>query len=396
MKTMKKLAIVTTTRADYGLLHPIIKGFRKLEDKDFKLVLVVTGTHLAEKFGYTVSEIENDGFRIDYRIKIAMNSGSNQEIAENISTVITEFTKVFEAEKPDGVMILGDRYEMLGVATASLITSIPILHISGGDTTEGAIDENIRHALTKMSYLHFTTNEISKKRVIRMGEEPERVFNVGSTSIDNILNEKLLTKAEALESIGLTADKFIICTYHPVTLSVSDGLKEVEILAGILDKFVKKGYHIIVTKANADLGGSRINEFWDEIAAKNTGFSVFASLGRLRYLSLVKYASAVVGNSSSGIVEVPALKVPVINIGSRQKGRTRSKAVLEADLDDAGKKLTETLEFALSEEGRLRAEQGDSPYGEGRSAEQIVNITMDYLKKGMNLSKSFYLSENYE
>ena len=393
---MKKLAIVTTTRADYGLLHPVIKGFSKLEDEAFKLILIVTGTHLVEKFGYTVSEIENDGFRIDYRIKTAMNSGSNQEIAENISTVITEFTKVFEAEKPDGVMILGDRYEMLGVATASLITSSPILHISGGDTTEGAIDEYIRHALTKMSYLHFTTNEISKKRVIQMGEEPERVFNVGSTSIDNILNEKLLTKEKALESIGLTADKYIICTYHPVTLSDSDGLKEVEVLAGILDKFVKKGYHIIITKANADLGGSRINEFWDEVAAKNTGFSVFASLGRLRYLSLVKYASAVVGNSSSGIVEVPALKVPVINIGSRQKGRTRSKAVLEVNLDDDGRKLTEALEFALSEEGRLRAAQGDSPYGEGRAAEQIVGITMDYLKKGMNLSKRFYLPENYE
>ena len=393
---MKKLAVVTTTRADYGLLYPIIKGFRKLEDKDFKLVLVVTGTHLVDKFGYTVSEIENDGFRIDYRIKIAMNSGSNQEIAENISTVITEFTKVFEAEKPDGVMILGDRYEMLGVATTSLITSIPILHISGGDTTEGAIDEYIRHALTKMSYLHFTTNEISKKRVIRMGEEPERVFNVGSTSIDNILNEKLLTKEKALESIGLVADKYIICTYHPVTLSDSDGLKEVEVLAGVLDKFVKKGYHIIVTKANADLGGSRINEFWDEIAIKNTGFSVFASLGRFRYLSLVKYASAVVGNSSSGIVEVPALKVPVVDIGSRQKGRTRSKAVLEVNLDDDDRKLTETLEFALSEAGKLRAEQGGSPYGEGRAAEQIVDITMDYLKKGMDLSKRFYSSENYE
>ena len=393
---MKKLAVVTTTRADYGLLHPVIKGFRKLEDEAFKLILIVTGTHLVEKFGYTVSEIEKDGFRIDYRIKTAMNSGSNEEIAENISTVITEFTKVFEAEKPDGVMILGDRYEMLGVAAASLITSTPILHTSGGDTTEGAIDEYIRHALTKMSYLHFTTNETSKKRVIQMGEEPERVFNVGSTSIDNILKEKFLTRTEVLESIGLTADKYIICTYHPVTLSVSDGLKEVEVLAGVLDKFVKKGYHIIVTKANADLGGSRINEFWDEIAAKNTGFSVFSSLGRLRYLSLVKYASAVVGNSSSGIVEVPALKVPVIDIGNRQKGRTRSRAVLEADLDDAGKKLTETLEFALSEEGRLRAAQGDSPYGEGRAAEQIVNITMDYLKKGMNLSKSFYLSENYE
>ena len=393
---MKKLAVVTTTRADYGLLYLIIKGFRKLEDKDFKLVLVVTGTHLVEKFGYTVSEIENDRFRIDYRIKIPMKSGSNQEIAENISTVITEFTKVFEAEKPDGVMILGDRYEMLGVATASLITSAPILHISGGDTTEGVIDEYIRHALTKMSYLHFTTNETSKKRVIRMGEEPERVFNVGSTSIDNIFNEKLLTKAEALESIGLTADKYIICTYHPVTLSASDGLKEAETLAGILDKFVKKGYHIIVTKANADLGGSKINEFWDELAENNTGFSVFASLGRLRYLSLVKYASAVVGNSSSGIVELPALKVPVINIGSRQKGRTRSRAVLEADLDDDGNKLAETLEFALSEEGRLRAAQGDSPYGEGRAAEQIVNITMDYLKKGMDLSKSFYSPESYE
>ena len=325
-----------------------------------------------------------------------MNSGSNEEIAENISTVITEFTKVFEAEKPDGVMILGDRYEMLGVAAASLITSTPILHISGGDTTEGAIDEYIRHALTKMSYLHFTTNETSKKRVIQMGEEPGRVFNVGSTSIDNILKEELLTKEKALESIGLGADKYIICTYHPVTLSVSDGLKEVETLAGVLDKFVKKGYHIIVTKANADLGGSRINEFWDELAGKNTGFSVFASLGRLRYLSLVKYASAVVGNSSSGIVEVPALKVPVIDIGSRQKGRTRSRAVLEADLDDDGRKLTETLEFALSETGKLRAEQGDSPYGEGRAAEQIVGITMDYLKKGMNLSKSFYLPENYE
>ena len=393
---MKKLAIVTTTRADYGLLHPVIRGFRKLEDEAFKLILIVTGTHLVEKFGYTVSEIENDGFRIDYRIKTAMNSGSNEEIAENISTVITEFTKVFEAEKPDGVMILGDRYEMLGVAAASLITSTPILHISGGDTTEGAIDEYIRHALTKMSYLHFTTNETSKKRVIQMGEEPGRVFNVGSTSIDNILKEELLTKEKALESIGLGADKYIICTYHPVTLLTSDGLKEVELLAGVLDEFVKQGYHIIATKANADLGGNRINEFWDEIAAKNTGFSVFASLGRLRYLSLVKYASAVVGNSSSGIVEVPALKVPVINIGSRQKGRTRSKAVLEADLDDAGKKLTETLEFALSEEGRLRAEQGDSPYGEGRAAEQIVGITMDYLKKGMNLSKSFYLPENYE
>ena len=393
---MKKLAIVTTTRADYGLLYPIIKGFRKLEDKDFKLVFVVTGTHLVEKFGYTVSEIEKDGFRIDYRIKIAMNSGSNEEIAENISDLIKELTKVFEAEKPDGVMILGDRYEMLGVATASLITSTPILHISGGDTTEGAVDEYIRHALTKMSYLHFTTNEISKKRVIRMGEEPERVFNVGSTSIDNILNEKLLTKEKTLESIGLVADKYIICTYHPVTLSDSDGLKEVEVLAGVLDKFVKKGHHIIVTKANADLGGSRINEFWDEIAIKNTGFSVFASLGRFRYLSLVKYASAVVGNSSSGIVEVPALKVPVIDIGSRQKGRTRSRAVLEVNLDDDGRKLTETLEFALSEAGKLRAEQGDSPYGEGRAAEQIVNITMYYLKKGMNLSKRFYLPENYE
>lgn len=393
---MKKLALVTTTRADYGLLYPVIKGFRKLENKAFKLILIVTGTHLVEKFGYTISEIENDGFRIDYRIKIAMNSENNEEIAENISTVITEFTKVFEAEKPDGVMVLGDRYEILGVATAGLITSTPLLHISGGDTTEGAIDENIRHAVTKMSYLHFTTNEISKKRVIQMGEEPERVFNTGSTSIDNILNEKLLTKEKALESIGLAADKYIICTYHPVTLSDSDGLKEVEILAGVLDKFVKKGYHIIVTKANADLGGSKINEFWDELAAKNTGFSVFASLGRLRYLSLVKYAVAVAGNSSSGIVEVPALKVPVIDIGSRQKGRTRSKAVLEVNLDDDGRKLTEALEFALSEEGRLRAAQGDSPYGEGRAAEQIVNITMDYLKKGMNLSKSFYLPENYE
>ena len=391
---MKKLAIVTTTRADYGLLHPVIRGFRKLEDEAFKLILIVTGTHLVEKFGYTVSEIENDGFRIDYRIKTAMNSGSNEEIAENISTVITEFTKVFEAEKPDGVMCA--RYEMLGVAAASLITSTPILHISGGDTTEGAIDEYIRHALTKMSYLHFTTNETSKKRVIQMGEEPGRVFNVGSTSIDNILKEELLTKEKALESIGLGADKYIICTYHPVTLLTSDGLKEVELLAGVLDEFVKKGYHIIVTKANADLGGSRINEFWDEVAGKNTGFSVFASLGRLRYLSLVKYASAVVGNSSSGIVEVPALKVPVIDIGNRQKGRTRSNAVLEVNLDDDGRKLTETLEFALSETGKLRAEQGDSPYGEGRAAEQIVGITMDYLKKGMNLSKSFYLPENYE
>ncbi len=259
--------------------------------------------------------------------------------------------------------------------------------------TISAMGENIRHAITKLASVHFTTNEESRRRVLQMGEESWRVYNTGSTSIDNIAEEKLLTKKEALSDIGLSEELvgkgYIICTYHPVTLSESDAVSEAEILAEVLEEFADEGYFIIITKANADSGGSRINAYWDGLAEKKGRFRVFSSLGRVRYLSLVKYAAAVAGNSSSGIVEVPALGVPAVDVGDRQRGRTRGNAVFHAELEKEA--IYAALKLALSEEGRAAAKNGDNPYGVGKSAEKIVKLTMEHLEEGISISKKFQI-----
>ena len=381
---MRNIAVVTSTRAEYGLLHPVIRGFRALENNDFKCSLLVTGTHLGERYGRTIDEIINDGIRVDEKLECSTGSANEADIAENMSDTIRSFTACFSEHKYDAVMVLGDRYEILAVVIAAMICRIPVFHISGGDISEGAIDDVIRHSITKMRYLHFPTNEEARQRIIQLGEDPERVFNAGSTSVDNILNEKLMTKEEALDSVGWSDCDYIICTYHPETIDQS-GLNEVKDLVSVLGDL---DLEVIITKSNSDLGGEEINRFLDEAGEKYDNIHVYASLGRLRYLSLMKYARCVVGNSSSGIVEAPAMHVPTVNIGDRQRGRLRAESVFDCPADrDA---IKDKIEYALSAKGQEIAKNSSNPYGDGRAAERIVAESMKCLESKIDLKKHFY------
>ncbi len=381
---MKNLAILTSTRAEYGLLYPVIKKFREHEDSGFRCSLIVTGTHLSGRHGYTINEIHLDNIRVDFEVKCEVDSSSELDIAHNMADTIEKFSDCFIKNGFDTVVVLGDRYEIMAVAIAAMLCHIPVFHIGGGDTTEGAIDESIRHSITKMSYLHFPSNEQSRKRIIQMGEDQERVFNVGSTSIDNILNEKLMSKNEVLASIGLDDCNYILCTFHPETIDNS-GLDEVKNLIDILRRL---NYEVIITKANSDLGGEAINTLLDEADKKYENIHVYASLGRIRYLSLMKYAKCVVGNSSSGIIETPALHVPTVNIGNRQRGRLRAESVFDCstEMED----IKKNLDFALSEKGQEIAKNCHNPYGDGNAAQRIVDISLDAFNRKIDLKKHFY------
>ena len=336
---MKKIAVITATRAEYGLICPIIKQLRKNENSMMKVELIVTGTHLDYDYGYTVSEIENDGLRIDHRIDIPVSSKNELCISNNQATTLIKFTKLFMQERYNAIVILGDRYEMLAVAIAACNTRTPIIHLCGGDTTEGAQDEWIRHSISKMAILHFVTNIESERRVIQLGENPERVFNYGSTSIDNIITIANLGKKEVMESIGLPMCKYALGTYHPVTLSKSNVEEQMENFFEAIKK--NDQVQFVITKSNADQGGAQINKLLDNAEKNIVNLHVFASLGSKRYLSLMKYAEFVIGNSSSGIIETPSFKIPTINIGNRQKGRLKTYSIIDCDED------TESIDNAI-------------------------------------------------
>ena len=381
---MKKIAVVTATRAEYGLLSPVIKALRAKESDALKIELIVTGTHLSEEYGMTVSEIDD---RIDHKIEIPVKSQSELDISSNQAETLIKFSELFNSEKYDAVVLLGDRYETLAIAIAAGNTRTPIFHLCGGDTTEGAIDEWIRHSISKMSYLHFVTNEESRKRVIQLGEDPERVFNFGSTSIDNILRIANMTKAEALESVDLKDCRYALCTYHPVTM-------ENGTVDGQIGEFLKaienfKDIEFIVTKSNADQGGSRINELLDEAADRIGNLHVFTSLGVRRYLSLMKYSDFVLGNSSSGIIETPAFRVPTVNIGDRQKGRLQSDNIINCGT--CSDEIINAIKTALSEEHINRCKTVISPYGDGNASEQIADKAVQIVLDGrIDLKKKFF------
>ena len=384
---MKTLAVVTSTRADYGLLSPVIRRLRSLESDSFRTELIVTGTHLSPAYGLTIREIQEEKVRIDRTVPVHMATGSALDIARVQAQTLTGFAELFEKRRYDAVMILGDRYEMLAVADAACITRTPIFHISGGDVTEGAVDDCIRHAITKMSYLHLTTNEDSRRRVIQMGEAPDRVWCVGSTSIDNVMSVADMTREEAMASIGLRNPRYALCTYHPVTL-------EEESVDEKIGAFLKAVEHddqleFIVTKSNADQGGERINRLLDEAEGRIPNLHVFASLGARRYLSLMKYAQFVLGNSSSGIVETPAFHIPTVNIGDRQRGRLQAESVINCgpETDEILRAIRQALDPLFREKcGRIT-----SPYGDGHAAERIAAISMRMLAEPMNLMKTFYV-----
>lgn len=383
---MKKIAVVTTTRAEYGLLRPIIVELRKYENESVKIDLLVSGTHLSNQYGMTIREIQKDGLRIDKQIPIPIKCASSLDISKNQADTLVRFTDVFEREQYEGVILLGDRYEMLAVAVAATNTRTPIFHISGGDVTEGAIDESIRHSITKMSFLHFPTSEESRKRVIQLGESPDRVFNFGSTSIDNIKSIPLLSKEEALSSIGCNNTCYAVCTYHPVTL-------EDDSIEMILDDYFKAisafpKINFIMTKSNADQGGEKINEILERKANESDHIQLFPSLGILRYLSLVKYSQFVLGNSSSGIIEVPTFGVPTVNIGDRQKGRLRTESVIDCKSDSNS--IIEAINLALDNDFREKCKKIVSPFGDGTAAVKIATKCIETVNKEIVLKKHFY------
>ena len=381
---MKKIAIVTATRAEYGLLSPLIKKLREYEDDLLKIDLIVSGTHLCEVYGRTIDEIDD---RIDYEISIPVNSGTEVDISKNQAESLVKFTELFSNEKYSAVILLGDRYETLAIAIAAGNTRTPIFHLCGGDTTEGAIDEWIRHSITKMAYLHFVTNEESRKRVIQLGEDPSRVYNYGSTSIDNIISIADMSKEEALSSIGLSDCKYALCTYHPVTMEVDNVEFQIEELIKAIKEFPEIMF--IITKSNADQGGARINELLEAAESNLSNIRVVASLGVRRYLSLMREAEFVVGNSSSGIIETPAFHIPTINIGDRQKGRLQSESTINCGIES--ELIINAILVAMEKEFRMICKNVNSPYGDGHSAERIAKKIIEIVNnEKIELKKRFY------
>ena len=341
---MRKICVVSATRAEWYLLKNLCDEIRK--DKDLKLQLIVTGAHLSPEFGLTYKDIEKE-FSIDKKIPILLASDDKISICKAMSLAMSSFSEAFFELKPDIVVILGDRYEMLAIASVALILHLPVAHLCGGELTLGAIDDSIRHAISKMSHLHFVSTEIYKKRLLQLGEEQSRVFNVGSLSGENIANLKLLGKKELENELGLKfKEKIYLITYHPETLNTKNTQKEVEALLKSLDKLGNAT--LIFTKANADENGLLINENLARYCQNNADKAkLFDNLGARLYLSVMKVANAVVGNSSSGISESVFFKTPCINIGDRQKGRLRAENIVDCamqDLDEAFKTL-ESAEF---------------------------------------------------
>ena len=383
---MKKLAIVTSTRADYGLLFPLINELRKNESSELHVELIVTGTHLVDSFGKTISDIERDGVRIDRIVNIPVNSENRIDTVINQSKTLIEFARLFNTVKYDAVCLLGDRYEILMVAITAVEMNIPVIHLYGGDITEGAIDDCIRHSITKMSYLHFPTNELSRRRIIQLGESPDRVFNYGATGIDNIIHTKIMSKNEVLTNVGLNDCNYAICTYHPVTLEDCDIIKQITDFIEALSYFER--YEFIITKSNSDFGGAIINRVLDEESEKRKNVHVFSSLGAQRYYSLMKYSEAVIGNSSSGIMEAPFFHVPTVNIGNRQRGRLQAESTINCNTDKES--IINAIRCAFSDSYKKKCENVLSPYGGGDSAVLISKKIIEMIFSPVDLKKHFY------
>ena len=382
---MKKVCVVTGTRAEYGLLYFLMKEIQK--EQNLKLQLIVTGMHLSSEFGMTYKDIEND-FKIDKKVEMLLSSDTPVGISKSMGLAQISFSECFAELKPDLVVLLGDRYEIFSAASSAMIANIPIAHIHGGETTEGAFDEGIRHSITKMSHLHFTSTEEYKNRVIQMGENPNRVFNVGAIGIDNIKKLKLLSRASFEESISFKLNKKnILVTFHPVTLEDATAEEQFSQLLDAIDEL--KETTIIFTKANSDTSGRIINCMIDEYVSKNVHKSVgFTSLGQVRYLSALQYVDAVVGNSSSGLLEAPSFKIPTINIGDRQKGRIKAASVL--DCNPIKNEILAMIQRVYKDEVFIESLKTlKNPYGDGETTIKILN-TIKQQEFNNILKKEFY------
>ena len=377
---MKRICVVTGTRAEYGLLFQLMKKIQA--DDELQLQIIASGMHLSPEFGLTYQQIEADGFRIDKKVEILLSSDTAVGISKTIGLAHISFAEAIDDLAPDLIIVLGDRTEIFALANVALIAGIPIAHIHGGELTEGAYDDAIRHSITKMSHMHFVSTEEYRKRVIQLGEQPSTVYNVGAPGLDNIRLMNLLSKDEFEISIERKLlKKNLLITFHPVTLEDSSAEVQFQSLLTALDKL--ENTLLIFTKPNSDKDGRVIIKMIDDYVAQNTEKSIaFISLGQLRYLSALQYVDAVVGNSSSGIIEVPSFGIPTINIGDRQKGRIAADSVLHCG--------TSTDEiFSLIQSLRsYSCVKINNPYGDGKAADRILDVIKS--SENISLKKQFY------
>lgn len=378
-----KICILTANRSEYSLLKPIIQ---KLSDHDVRVV--ATGAHVSKQHGYTCREIEKDGIAIDEKIEILLSSDSATSVSKAMGLALIGFSEYFQRSKPDCLIVLGDRYETMAVSLAAVNSTIPIFHFYGGEITEGAIDDSLRHAITKLSYLHFTATETYRNRVIQLGEDPERVYNIGAIGVENIMKEELHTRNEILQLTTLPADKpYVLGTFHSVTLEAES--TEVQIQELIRCCADRKELSFLFTMANPDLNGALINSILFDASKHYENIFYYESLGMKKYLSAMKHCEFVIGNSSSGIIETPSFKVPTINIGNRQKGRVQATSVINCEPNYES--IDRAINIALSEEFRFSIRNVENPYEKDNTSGEAVSIINDFLiHNRLSCKKTFF------
>jgi len=378
---IRKIAVFTGTRAEYGLLYWLLKDIQN--DTQLLLQLLVSGSHFSPEFGLTFKQIESDGFDIDEKVEILLSSNSAVGTAKSMGLGVLGFSDALDRLKPDILVILGDRYEALAAAQTAMILRIPILHLHGGEITEGAYDDSIRHAITKMSYLHCASTKEHRTRILQLGENPDRVRNVGAIGLDHLTRGSFISVEDISVSLDFELSKpYFIVTYHPVTVGDEDPTITFKAILCALDYFPE--YKIIFTYPNADDGGRSVIPLLEEYSSDQPKrVCAVKSLGHVRYLSAVKNASVVIGNSSSGIIEVPSFDVPTVNIGSRQGGRMAAKSVLHCNVDQHD--IRSKIQEAVSRSYKQKDEIIDNPYGQGDASKQVIemikNIASTEIKK---------------
>jgi len=381
----RKVCVVTGTRAEFGLLRWLMEAINTHP----KLILqvVATGMHLSPEFGSTYQEIEEAGFKIDAKVEMLLSSDTNTAVIKSMGLGVIGFADVYERLAPNMLVVLGDRFEIFAATSAAMIAGIPVVHLHGGETTEGAFDEAIRHSVTKMSHLHFVAADAYRRRVIQLGEHPDRVFNVGGMGIDAIKRIKLLSREELERSLGLTfGEKSLLITFHPVTLEggTSSVAQMRELLAALEEL---ENTTLIFTMPNADTGGRELGALVQQFAEKHANAKVYTSLGQLRYFSCLAQVDGVVGNSSSGLLEAPAFKIGTINIGDRQKGRLKAESVI--DSEPKSESIVAALKTLYSINFRANLTTVMNPYGNGGASENIVKVLAEYPLENIR-KKQFY------
>jgi GDP/UDP-N,N'-diacetylbacillosamine 2-epimerase (hydrolysing) len=377
----RKICVITGTRAEYGLLRWVMEGIR--ETPGLELQVIVTGMHLSPEFGLTYREIEKDGFHIDRKIEMLLSSDTPSGLAKSMGLGLVGFGDALQQLQPDIMLVLGDRFEIFSAVTSAMLARIPIAHLSGGEATEGSIDESIRHAITKMSHFHFVAAEEYRKRVIQLGEHPDRVFLVGGLGIDNIKKLDLLDRATLETAIEFKlGPKNLLITFHPVTLENETSAKQMEELLAALETL--KDTHLIFTMPNADTDGRVLMGMIEKFVAKHPNARAYSSLGQLRYLSCIQHVDGVVGNSSSGLAEVPSFAKGTINIGDRQRGRLKAESIIDCNPEQES--ITTALRKLYSKEFQLTLETVQNHYGKGGASELVVETLAkiqleDVLKK---------------